>query len=266
MSLKVAILDHSDHQHRVRELAEQLCLPIIAAADSSCDAFLHFYALDRPDNQQAVALALSLQLHPNWQPFFLDFTSGALNWRREHGGGELLVRAVQGRKKTPLTIFDATAGLGRDSFILASHGFSLQMFERNRLVCALLDDALVRARLTDNPELVAVLANMSLHHADVKQAISDMLVNRHSEKPDVVYLDPMFPESKNSALVKKDMQIFHQLVGGDEDADELLILARQLASKRVVVKRPAKANFLADKKPDYQLSGKAIRFDVYLPV
>jgi hypothetical protein len=34
----------------------------------------------------------------------------------------------------------------------------------------------------------------------------------------------------------------------------------------VVVKRPLKAAFLADKKPDYQLSGKAIRFDMYLPI
>ena len=80
---------------------------------------------------------------------------------------------------------------------------------------------------------------------------------------DVVYLDPMFPERKKSAKVKKQMQAFHAIVGTDADADGLLALALNVATYRVVVKRPAGANYLAEKKPSYSLEGKSTRYDIY---
>ncbi|HSB96030.1 MAG TPA: class I SAM-dependent methyltransferase, partial [Spongiibacteraceae bacterium] len=93
-------------------------------------------------------------------------------------------------------------------------------------------------------------------------------------RPDVIYLDPMFPPSQKSALVKKEMRLFQQLlhrpeahataVDEQQAADELLRVARRVARIRVVVKRPAKAQFFAASAPDYALSGKAIRFDVYV--
>jgi 16S rRNA (guanine1516-N2)-methyltransferase len=82
--------------------------------------------------------------------------------------------------------------------------------------------------------------------------------------PDVVYLDPMFPHRKKSAAVKKEMRLFQQLLGSDDDADLLLEPALTLAKKRVVVKRPSGAPFLANKKPHIEMLGKANRFDVYL--
>jgi 16S rRNA (guanine1516-N2)-methyltransferase len=82
-------------------------------------------------------------------------------------------------------------------------------------------------------------------------------------KPDVVYIDPMFPASKKAALVKKDMQAFHQVVGADSDSDELLAAALAACEHRVVVKRPKKAPSLADTPPNFTIEGKAIRFDVY---
>ena len=85
-----------------------------------------------------------------------------------------------------------------------------------------------------------------------------------AERPDVVYLDPMFPHRKKSAAVKKEMRLFQQLLGPDEDADALLQPALALALKRVVVKRPAGAPYLADKKPQIEMQGKANRFDIYL--
>ena len=45
------------------------------------------------------------------------------------------------------------------------------------------------------------------------------------------------------------MRVFQHLVGADLDADELLTPALQLARKRVVVKRPDYAEFLAQKRP-----------------
>jgi len=84
-----------------------------------------------------------------------------------------------------------------------------------------------------------------------------------SERPDVIYLDPMFPEKRKSAAVKKDMAAFHQLVGADEDADSLLPLALQLARYRVVVKRSRHAPNLNQQKPDFVLEGDSTRFDIY---
>jgi 16S rRNA (guanine1516-N2)-methyltransferase len=85
-----------------------------------------------------------------------------------------------------------------------------------------------------------------------------------SQRPDVVYLDPMFPARSKSAQVKKEMQVFHQLVGTDPDADQLLELARACAKKRVVVKRPRIAPELAAARPSYTLTGKSNRYDIYV--
>ncbi len=55
--------------------------------------------------------------------------------------------------------------------------------------------------------------------------------DRYHPRPQVVYLDPMFPHKQKSALVKKEMRVFQSLVGPDLDADGLLAPARQLATK-----------------------------------
>ena len=60
------------------------------------------------------------------------------------------------------------------------------------------------------------------------------------------------------------MRLFQQLLGPDGDADDLLLPALHLAKKRVVVKRPDYAPFLADKAPSMQIKSKKHRFDVYL--
>jgi 16S rRNA (guanine1516-N2)-methyltransferase len=82
--------------------------------------------------------------------------------------------------------------------------------------------------------------------------------------PDIIYLDPMYPERKKSASVKKNMQLLQQLLGKDEDTSELLEVALLTARKRVVVKRPKSANPVTDKKPTYQVSSKNTRYDIYV--
>src|SRR5690606_9993822 len=84
-----------------------------------------------------------------------------------------------------------------------------------------------------------------------------------SSRPEVIYLDPMFPERQKSALVKKEMRIFREVVGDDEDAQDLLEVALQIATKRVVVKRPRKSETIGPRKPGHQLIGTSSRFDVY---
>ena len=115
--------------------------------------------------------------------------------------------------------------------------------------------------LEQNSDLSGILRRMKL----IEVNSADYLQSPEAEllSTDVVYLDPMFPERKKSAKVKKEMQAFHGIVGGDQDADSLLALALKVANYRVVVKRPAGAKHLADKKPSYSLEGKSTRYDIY---
>jgi len=189
----------------------------------------------------------------------VDFASGAATYRRKFGGGksEAIAKAVGVTKKAGLTVIDATAGLGRDALVLASLGASVTLVERNPAVAALLWDGLRRARL--DPELLDWLpARLSLVFSQATDALQSL------PAPDVVYLDPMFPAREKSAAVKKEMRAFHDVVGADPDADALWQGAYALASKRVVVKRPGYAGFLAGQKPSMSIEGKNNRFDVYV--
>jgi 16S rRNA (guanine1516-N2)-methyltransferase len=206
-------------------------------------------------------LALKQLDEPKVGEVLVDFASDALTFRRLHGGGkkEAIAKAVGLKGQMSLTVLDATAGLGRDAFVLASLGCQLQLIERSPVVAALLADGIQRAKQI--AELAAWLPQrMSLQHG----IASELMVSWQQAKPDVVYLDPMFPHRKKSALVKKEMRLFQQLLGPDEDADALLAPALALATKRVVVKRPAGAPYLAERKPQIEMQGKANRFDIYL--
>jgi 16S rRNA (guanine1516-N2)-methyltransferase len=213
--------------------------------------------------QQAGRLVLRQLDEPKVGEVLVDFASDALTFRRLHGGGkkEAIAKAVGLKGQKSLRVLDATAGLGRDAFVLASLGCTVDMIERSAVVAALLADGLQRAE--KDAELSAWLPErMRLVHG----IAFELLSNWQGKKPDVVYLDPMFPHRKKSALVKKEMRLFQQLLGPDEDADKLLEPALHLALKRVVVKRPSGAPYLAEQKPDIEYTGKANRFDVYLNI
>ncbi|MCV2886194.1 class I SAM-dependent methyltransferase [Aestuariibacter sp. AA17] len=198
---------------------------------------------------------------PKLGAVYVDFNSDALAFRRLHGGGrkESIAKAVGVKGQALPRVLDATAGLGRDAFVLASLGCQVDMIERSPVVAALLADGLKRAEHA--AELSAWLPQkMQLFHGVSYDVLSDW----QGEQPDVVYLDPMFPHRKKSAAVKKEMRIFQHLLGPDEDADKLLMPALALAAKRVVVKRPDAAPFLAETKPSMEIKTKKHRFDVYI--
>lgn len=191
---------------------------------------------------------------------YVDFASGAVNYRRLHGGGkgQMIAKAMGLRSlkvKNP-TVIDATAGMGKDGFLLASLGCEVQMFERSPVVFALLNDGLRRARATE--ELSEIMQHIDLKFGNAIDLLAKSAVT------DVVYLDPMFPDRKKSAKVKKEMSAFKYLVGKDEDAHDLLEVARTKARYRVVVKRPRIAGFVAGEKPSFSIEGKSSRFDVYV--
>jgi len=160
----------------------------------------------------------------------------------------------------PLRVLDATAGLGRDAFHLASLGCDVIAIERSPVLCAMLRDGVLRAS-----SVIAVNDILSrgfeLISGDAVEVLPTLLEHR---RPDVVYLDPMFPsEGRSSALAKKEMQIFHVLVGGDDDAERLWDVAMRSARRRVVVKRLRRSPPLAA-TPDFCQRGKIARYDVYL--
>lgn len=183
----------------------------------------------------------------------VDFVTGRLDYRRQKGGGELIAKAINNKQHQH--VIDATAGLGRDGFILAALGCQVHLFERHPVVAALLQDGLQRALADDNTHVIA--ARMQL--------TSDSFLMATGLNSEVVYLDPMYPQKQKSAAVKKEMAYFHALVGSNDDDVALLKQAALFANKRIVVKRPRLGVFLANQEPDYQYSGKSTRFDVYLP-
>lgn len=194
-------------------------------------------------------------------PVMADFLHGKADFRRKHGGGrgQLVARALgMGKRKAPLEIIDATAGLGQDAFVMASLGARVLMLERSPLIAAILRNGL--ERLGAHPELVELHGRMQMQEADAREWLS----SQPGAVADVIHLDPMFPHREKSAQVKKEMQVFQGLVGGDEDASELLREALLKARFRVAVKRPRKAPALAGPAPDLVLEGKSTRYDVYV--
>jgi 16S rRNA (guanine1516-N2)-methyltransferase len=190
----------------------------------------------------------------------VDFNDGRTSFRRRQQKREMLVRAVGMKTGVPLTVLDGTAGLGRDSFILASAGCRVQAIERQVIIFSLFADGLRRA--LSHPLTATAARRIRLSLGDTMERLQKMVKNH--EQVDVVYLDPMFPQRRKSALVKKELQFLQMLAGKDSSAQHLLALALTTAGKRVVVKRPSRAPALTDLAPSHSLPGKTIRFDVYM--
>ncbi len=188
----------------------------------------------------------------------VDFVDGAVAHRRKFGGGrgQDIAKAIGLKHGFAPHVLDATAGLGRDAFVLASLGCQVTLMERMPVVAALLDDGLERAKL--NAEVSEIAQRMRLVHGS---SIENMAL---TDQVDVVYLDPMYPHRDKSAAVKKEMRVFQSLVGEDLDADALLAPALALAKYRVVVKRPSYAPPLNNQTPTTSIKMKKNRFDVYV--
>ena len=183
---------------------------------------------------------------------------------------ELLVRATKLKAfdHTPVAL-DATAGLGEDAFLLAAAGFEVYLFEQDPIIAVLLEDALARAKA--HPKIASIAQHMHVHEANSIEAMRAMakdaevaLPSAGVPSPDVIYLDPMFPKRTKSATVKKKFQLLHQLEQPCADEGALVEAAFAAKPRKVVVKRPLKGPYLADKKPNYSLKGKMIRYDCFV--
>ena len=192
-------------------------------------------------------------------PVRVDFVDGVVAHRRLFGGGngQMIARAVGIQPGVRPLLVDATAGLGRDAFVLARLGCAVTLIERQPLIAALLEDGLRRALM--DPEVGPTVAQMRLLCGNA----IDLLGAWDGEPPQVIYLDPMFPPRDKCASAKKEMRLFRPLAGADDDAPALLAAALALATHRVVVKRARKAPAIAGESPGYALEGKSSRFDIY---
>ena len=133
------------HQQQGQALAEQLGLPWFKVVSdlARCEVPVLLYVTDA-----------GLQLQSTGKkapgPVWADFLGGAVAHRRKFGGGsgQMIAKAVGIKSGVRPTVADVTAGLGRDSFVLATLGCEVQMVERSPVVHALLSDGLARAQLS----------------------------------------------------------------------------------------------------------------------
>ncbi|NIH41062.1 MAG: class I SAM-dependent methyltransferase [Buchnera aphidicola (Periphyllus aceris)] len=185
----------------------------------------------------------------------INFTSGQYNYRRKYNKKkELIVRAMRIKKKKNITILDATAGFGKDSFVLASHGFKIFMIEKNFIIYKLLQDGLKRA-YKDKKIGLWIKKKITLINSN-----SIKIIKKKEIIPDIIYIDPMFKNKKSKP--KKDMFFLRKLLKKN-DEEKILKPAIKLAKNKVVVKRYLNASYLKKKKPNHILYGKKFRFDIY---
>ncbi len=251
MTNLVTVCYQSDHLAVVAsQFARKHSLPI-SSTDTVSTPFILYYKeafVELIDQQTNTAI-------------HVDFLSGALAHRRQYGGGkgQAIAKAIGLKQyKLPLNVLDATAGLAKDAFVLACLGCSVTLIEQNPVVAELVKNALIRAEQEDEFKTINE-QGFELIHTDAAEFLKTT-----PNRPDIIYLDPMYPHRKKSAAVKKNMQILQKLLGHDTDNAALFELALQKAKKRVVVKRPKGAATLTDKQPTMSIESKITRYDVYV--
>lgn len=197
------------------------------------------------------------------KPISVDFDHKELRYRCKsfNVAKEAIAKAIGFKKNKPtLSVIDATAGFGQDSFILATLGCQVQLIERSPVIAALLQDGFKRASVC--PQTAGIINNMQFIAGNAIEILSKLRLEQY---PDIIYLDPMFPKRQKTALVKKEMLALREIVGKDLDCAELLTIALGVAKKRVVVKRPRLSPCLSEVAPSFVLTGTANRFDIYSP-
>lgn len=237
----------------INGLIEKGCYRVISA-DHVEQSFLCY---------QDQSLTITLKNNETPLSLKLDFIAGKANHRRQYGGGknQPLAKACGLDKHPSWRILDATAGLGRDAFVLASLGAHVTLCEQHPVIYGLLADAVYRA--ADCADTAEIVSRMTCLHKNTLDYLCYLGSPKHS-LPEVIYLDPMYPERKKSAKIKKEMQILQLLAGHSDDEGKLLLAALKGATHRVVVKRPKSADYLNNELPSYAVKSLNTRYDVYV--
>jgi 16S rRNA (guanine1516-N2)-methyltransferase len=193
----------------------------------------------------------------DFSPLAVDFGSAAMRYRLEHlsAKNEMLIKAAGATRS--FTVFDMTAGLAKDAFVLAAFGCEVYLKERSSVLFLLIQDGLSRARL--DPELRAIANRMHLVLGDSCQGCEGV------RQFDVAMIDPMFPVKKKSALASGEMQILQSYLGENRSPEKLLVTAFDMGIPRIAVKRSLRDTSAYSKRsPVYALKGRSSRFDIFV--
>ncbi len=238
-----------------RDLARELNLPLFILGETVDDAY-EFRLKVSETGLELISVNIGCP-----GTLKVDFEHPTLSYRvRNQVKLQMIVRAVGKTGGVLPSVLDATAGLGKDAFLLASAGYEITMLEQNAVVHALLRDGMSRARVSEYKNIRFAIEAMKL----LNTSLADFASTR--PKFDVVYLDPMFPTRRKSARVKKEMfflQKYLATVENENDNAKMMIDAFAIATRRVVVKRPLRAPNIDYRIPTFKLTGRSSRFDVY---
>tara|TARA_B100000927_G_scaffold288416_1_gene282992 strand:- start:383 stop:967 length:585 start_codon:yes stop_codon:yes gene_type:complete len=188
-----------------------------------------------------------------------SFIEGPILHRLKYGKGrgQNLAKAVGMKFNKNRNIIDATAGLGYDSFILASLGANVTLIERSQKMHTLLQNGIDEG-ISFGGEIEKIVNRMELLFGDSKDILPKLT-------PEVIMIDTMYKDRKKTALVKNNMRLVREIVGPDSDYIELLKIALNCAKNRVVLKQPRYAEPIKEiTKCSHQILGKTIRYDVFM--
>lgn len=163
---------------------------------------------------------------------------------------ENLAKALGIKAGGKAKILDATLGMGKDAILLLAMGAEVYSFERNPWIYLL--HLNYRELFENDSRIPWSLWKINYGQLDDEQAYQK-----------TVYFDPMYQEVNNKAAPKKNMRIFREAFASDHDAEDFAKNLLASKPKRLVIKRPRKAELLLE-NPSHQILGKSTRYDIYL--
>lgn len=178
----------------------------------------------------------------------LDFEREFQQWKKTLVSlrQQPLYRALGVKNNQLPVVWDVTCGLGGDSLQLLAFGCRVISWERHPIPALMLGRAYA---MWENP---------------VRQRWKlDLEGSTPPSEAQVIYFDPMFSEVNKKSLPRKEMRIFREFVGQDNDAVDVAAQLRDLR-KRLIIKRPPGSGELLP-GVSFAQETKAVRFDVYLP-
>ncbi|MFL2729427.1 MAG: class I SAM-dependent methyltransferase [Gammaproteobacteria bacterium] len=184
-----------------------------------------------------------------------DFLKGRLFNRLKRIDHESLIKKAIGKNKAQLKIFDATAGSLIDTIIFLKLGHKVVACEQSKILYRLLNDAILRAKKEYD-----FFDNLSFINSD-----SAVIIDSYLDS-DIFYFDPMFEEVKQNTKRSGTLQKIGNVLSFEKLEDTSAQIFDHMLKKKykkVIVKRPIKSNPLYE-KINYQVKGKAIRYDVYV--